>query len=160
MFDAPPRASLGDFVDVCRSAGYQWTGSVGTDDAPPPPPTTASTTTSTVPATTFGERVEPACQDPRPDRVAVEVAAQCTYEAYRAGDQDLASSYADPQVIDELFATPWSPPEWTFVGCTPGDPNIWSCQFAPSNDDLGLYEFTVFSTPSAGASVSAFEVFG
>ncbi len=98
------------------------------------------------------------------ERLAVEDAALCLYETYRANDAEAAALYVfDEAVVDTLFTTPWELPEWTFEGCepSPDDANTFYCSFSVDAEvHGGVIEMRVYSTPSAGAGVDAVEFYG
>jgi hypothetical protein len=122
--------------------------------SPPPPTTTVPPTPTTAP--------DP-CATP-PAKNGPDHAANCLYSTYVAGDQGAAGYFASPEVVAKLFEYPFEPPEWTFLGCDPAEPNYDVCWFdagpIPGIAHGLSAEMTVFTTPSAGSTVEQLEFYG
>jgi hypothetical protein len=63
-----------------------------------------------------------------------EIAAQCFYRSYTAGDQAAASPFASWGVFDSLG--PWQPPEWEWTGCEASDTGYASACWMFIEDDF------------------------
>ncbi|MCB1002568.1 MAG: hypothetical protein KDB35_00120, partial [Acidimicrobiales bacterium] len=67
------------------------------------------------------------------DTGVFELAARCLYEAWRAGDREVAAQFADPPAVDAMFA--FAPgAAWDFTGCSQDAANTatwlgWTCRF-------------------------------
>lgn len=67
------------------------------------------------------------------DTAVFELGARCFYEAWRAGDRELAAQFADPPAVEAMFAfTPGR--AWDFVGCFEDQAHAgtwlgWTCRF-------------------------------
>jgi len=75
-----------------------------------------------------------------------EKTANGLFSAYRTRDQQTASRYATPDVVNGLFAQPFF--EAKFGGCSQ-DGELFSCRFADATSGA-TYDFTVQSDPQSG----------
>ncbi|MEO7555352.1 MAG: hypothetical protein ABIV94_01945 [Acidimicrobiales bacterium] len=105
----------------------------------------ATTTTSTSPTSTTEKAVDTTTttSEPAPTTTAQpavptpEQATNGLFAAYRSSDRDQAARFASPDVIDVLFAAPYSPPDGSFQGCV-ADGDVYRCQYSQgaSNYDM------------------------
>jgi len=122
-----------------------------------PRSTTTSTTTSvpaTPPTTTVGAR--PAVPTP-------EAAANGLWAAYTTNNETAAARFASAEVIDALFASPFSGEEGQFESCRQKSTGIFDCGYSqPSRhytmtaqgDDNHSYQVVVIVIESTGSTTA------
>ncbi|MDQ1413074.1 MAG: hypothetical protein QOE07_1662 [Acidimicrobiaceae bacterium] len=123
-------------LTACGSAKKAVTGpsagQVGTTtSATPSPSTTQPAAPSEVIPGGCPSGIGAAAQQP-------DQAAQCLYRAWEAGDRAQAAVFASLDVVANLFATPWTAPLGSFLGCAAQSDGGQQCHFEHHG---GRYEF-------------------
>lgn len=123
-------SSLGDSADGLlasrledrRTAGPRSSG--GPAISGPRSTTTSPSSTISAPRSTTTAATAPAIPDEATgaacdseDPATAEEAAWCLYEAYKAGDEELALRYGSQEAVSSLFDVAWEPPDWQFSEC-------------------------------------------
>lgn len=155
--------ALARFRDTCDAAGHSFEdASPTTADEVPESDTTEARTTDVSTATAEAGVTEPdVCPGPPAESPTPEIAAQCLYVAYKAGDPGLAGFYASEEAIDSMFETPWEPPEWSFQGCEDTQTVQPTCGYFIPDSSHGVgVEMLMSYGASMGAAVMEVAFYG
>jgi hypothetical protein len=115
-------------------------------------------TTTTPPAVSVSTTVRPAVPSP-------EAAANGLWAAYTANNATAAARFASQDVIDALFATPFSGEQGDFESCRPRGGEVFDCGYSqPSThytmtaqaDASHSYKIVVIVIESAGTTTDSF----
>jgi hypothetical protein len=121
--------------------------------------TTSGTTPTTAPGSTTTLKPVPGAtattvkvSSPTPSTAppavpSPEAAVNGLIAAYRAGNQEQAARFATADVVDALFAVPFSGDEGSFQGCTPSG-ELFACRYSQS---ATAYDMTAQRNPRGGS---------